>query len=180
MEQKAVELCLRQRVGSLLFQRILRGQHDEGRGYQMDFATHGHLPFLHCFEHGSLCFRWRAIDFISEDKIREYWTGKEVIGTFVGEGVFLNDLCSGHIAWHQVGSELDPFECQIERLGQRADEQCFGQARDAFQQRVPASEHGHQYLFHHFILPDNHFGKLFADLLITVMAVLDGCQFIWR
>ncbi len=69
---------------------------------------------------------------------------------------------------HQVGRELDAGEFEIQRLGQRADQQRLAQARHAFQQAVPADEQAGQHAVDDFVVADDHAADLFADGLIAV------------
>ena len=87
---------------------------------------------------------------------------------------FLNDFGAGDVAGHQVGRELNALERQVQRLGQRADEQRLGQAGHAFEQRVAAGEDGDQHLLDHFVLADDDFGQLVADAVIGLLTPLHG------
>ena len=81
---------------------------------------------------------------------------------------------AGHVAGHQVGRELDPLEGQVRGLGQRADQQGLGQPGHAFQQGVAAGEDGHQHLLDHLVLADDHLGQFLPDLVVRLLAPLDG------
>ena len=50
LHQKPVELGFRQRISSLVFDRILSGQHPEGVGQEDRFVADGDLALLHCLE----------------------------------------------------------------------------------------------------------------------------------
>ncbi|UUZ49466.1 hypothetical protein LP420_03985 [Massilia sp. B-10] len=54
LNQEAVELRFGQRVSAFVFQRILRGQHHEGRGQLVGLAFDRDLALLHHLEQGRL------------------------------------------------------------------------------------------------------------------------------
>ena len=92
--------------------------------------------------------------------------GRNLIRPLPRFRIFLNHLGPRHVAGHQVGRELDALERQVQRLGQRADQQRLGQPRHAFQQRVAAGEHRHQHLLDHFALTDDDLRQLIAHAAI--------------
>ena len=100
--------------------------------------------------------------------------GRNLYCRAAGLQVLLDDLGAGDVAGHQVGRELDALERQVQRLGQRADQQRLGQARHAFQQGVAAGEDGDQHLLDHFVLADDDLGQLVADAVVGLLAVLHG------
>jgi hypothetical protein len=93
--------------------------------------------------------------------------------------ILLDDVGAGHVARHQVGRELDALEGQAQRVGQRVDEQGLGQARHAFEQAVPAGEHGHQHLLDDIALADDYLGQLLADAAICLLTPLHGGDFVF-
>ena len=174
VEQEPVELRFGQRVRALLFQGVLRRQHEKGSGQQVGAATGADVPLLHGFEHRGLRLRRRPVDFVRQNQVGEDRTGQEAIGPLPGLRVFLDDLGTGDVAGHQVGCELDAFEGQMQRLGQRADQQGFCQPGHAFEQGVTSGEHRHQHLFDDLVLADDDFGQFRADALIALLTTLHG------
>jgi hypothetical protein len=66
-------------------------------------SVNGNLSFFHHLKQGSLCFGRGAVDLIYQHDIAED-------GAFIEleRGLFrIKDRCTKHIAWHQVGCELD-------------------------------------------------------------------------
>ena len=80
-----------------------------------------------------------------------------------GRAVLLDDVGAGDVGGHQVGRELDAAERQIQRAGQRADQQRLGQPRHAFEHAVPAAEQADQQLLDDLVLADDHLRQLLAD-----------------
>ena len=91
-----------------------------------------------------------------------------------GRAVLLDDVGAGDVGRHQVGRELDAAERQVQRAGQRADQQRLGQTRHAFQQAVAAAEQGDQQFLDHVVLADDHLRKLVEDLLAGVAQLANG------
>ncbi len=77
LEEKSVELRLRQRIGAFELDGILRREHEKRRGQWMDFSHHRHLPLLHCFEKRRLGLGRGPVDLVRQYQIPEEWTGPE-------------------------------------------------------------------------------------------------------
>ena len=75
-------------------------------------------------------------------------------------GVVLKDVSAGDIGGHQVGSELHALEREVQDLGDCADQQCLGQARNADQKAVAPSKDGRQDLLDNFGLADDDTANL--------------------
>ena len=86
--------------------------------------------------------------------------------------IFLDYLGASNVAWHQIGCELDAFEGQVQRLGQRADEERLREPRNALKQCVASGEHGDQHLLDHVVLSDDHLRKLVAKAVVGLLAPL--------
>ena len=70
-EQKTIQLRLRQPIGPLLLDRVLRGQYQEGLGQGVRHAAHRHMPFLHAFQQGRLGLGRGPVDLISQQHVGE-------------------------------------------------------------------------------------------------------------
>ena len=110
----------------------------------------------------------------AENHVGEDRTGQELELPAARLQVFLDQLGAGDVAGHQVGRELDALERQVQRLGQRADQQRLGQAGHAHEQGVAAGEDGHQDLLDHFVLADDDFGQLVTNSVVGGLALFDG------
>ena len=69
--------------------------------------------------------------------------------------VFLEQLGAGDVARHQVGRELHPRELEVERLGERLDEQRLGEAGHADEDDVAATEDGADEVVDDVVLADD-------------------------
>ena len=69
--QKAIELSLRKRIGSVEIHRVLRSQHQERLLDGESRATDRHLTFLHHFEQGRLDLGRCAVDFVGQYEVRK-------------------------------------------------------------------------------------------------------------
>ena len=176
LEHEAVLLGFGQRIGALLLDRVLRGQHEERVGQRVAHAADRHLPFLHGFQQGGLRLGRRAVDFIRQDRVREHGPFQEPSLARAGRPVLLDDLRARDVGRHQVGRELDAAERQVQGPRQRADHQRLGQPRHAFQQAVSAAEQGNQQLLDHLLLADDDLGQLARDLLAGHAQFADGCR----
>ena len=71
-----------------------------------------------------------------------------------------DDVRADDVGRHQVGRELDAVEVQVERLGQRADQQRLAQAGHAFEQGVAADEQAGQHAVDDVVVADDHLADL--------------------
>ncbi len=86
--------------------------------------------------------------------------GEKAQLALAGRAVLFDDVGAGDVGRHQVGRELDAAECEVQRAGQRADEQCFRQAGHAFEQAMAAGEERDEHLLDHVVLADDDAGEL--------------------
>src|SRR5207248_4678075 len=81
----------------------------------------------------------------------------------VGGGVVVNDFGAGDVARHQVGSELDTFKGEVQRLGKGGNQQRFGQTGNSNQKRMAASQDRDEHLIDDGFLPDDNFAHFGFD-----------------
>ena len=71
LEEEAVELRLGQRVGALLLDGVLRGQHDERLVQPVALAGDGHRLLLHGLQQRGLRLGRRAVDLVGQQHVGE-------------------------------------------------------------------------------------------------------------
>ena len=162
------------RIGSLLLDRVLSGQHEERVGQLVPFAAHGHLPLLHRLEQSGLGLGRRAVDLVGEHDVGEDRPSQELELPHAAGLVFLDDLGAGDVRGHQVGRELNAVIGQVERIGHRVDHQRLGQSGHADQEAVAAGEDRDQQLFEHPVLADDDLGHLALQLGERILQAFDG------
>ncbi len=96
-------------------------------------------------------------------KIGPCWNSKIPLAV----GRFHDHVRAQDVGRHQVGRELDAGELQVERLGQRADQQRLAQPGHAFQQAMPADEQAGQHAVDDLVVADDDAADLLADGLIA-------------
>jgi len=101
-----------------------------------------------------------AIDFVNEQKIGKDRTA--VQGERAARQVI--DIGAEDVGGHQIWSALHALEFQLKDMRQGLYCKSLGQARDAFDQRMPAHQHYQQKLIERFALADNGLAKLGADV----------------
>ena len=134
--QETVELRFRQRIGAVMLDRILRGEHQERLRQRMRVIVHRDLRFVHRFEQRGLRFRRGAVDFVGDDDVREDRSGLEFEA--LRRGVV--DADADHVARQQVRGELDALERAVEGARERLRERCLAHAGNVFDQQVAARE----------------------------------------
>ena len=76
-QQEAVELGLGQRVGALVLDRVLGGDHEERPGERVGHAVGGDLALLHGLEQRGLGLGRRPVDLVGQDQVGEDRAGPE-------------------------------------------------------------------------------------------------------
>ncbi len=159
MQQEAVQLRFGQWVRAGLFDRVLRGQHEERRRQRIGGAGITHRAFAHRFQQCGLGLGRGAIEFVGQQQIGKDRPLLEAKMPMPGAVVFFQQLGAQDVAGHQVGGELHAAELQVQCLPQRAHQQRLAQARRAFQQAMAAGEQADQQLLHHRVLAHHRLGQ---------------------
>ena len=156
MHDEAVHLGLRERVGSLLFHRVL-GRHHHKKGRQLvGLPCHRDLAFLHGLQEGSLDFGRGPVDFVCQDQVREDGPLVEPeLPLPVSTVVY---LCSGYIRRQEVRRKLNAAEVRVKVAGQGLHGPSLGQAGQPFHQEIPVGEKRQEDALHHGLLANDGFG----------------------
>ncbi len=150
-EHEPVELGLGQLERAALLDRVLGGDHQERRRQLEGLVADRHAPLLHGLQQGTLDLGRGTVDLVGQEQVREDrpLVDAEVVGPLV------EDLRADDVGGEQVDGELDPGELEVDRLGERRDQQGLGQARHALEQQVPAGEQCDQEPLDHHVLADH-------------------------
>jgi len=151
VEHEAVELSFGKRIGSFLLDGVLRGNDEEGLGQLHCLPPDGDFPFLHRLQQGGLGLGRCPVDFVRQQDVGKDGAFDEA-ETSLPLFVFFQHVGSGDVRGHQVGSELNPFEGDIQNPGQGADHQRLGEPRHPFEQAMPSGENGREKLLDDFVL----------------------------
>ncbi len=176
LEHEAIELRFGKRIRSFLFDRVLRGDRDEGAIERIGHAIHRHLSLLHRLQQRRLRLGRGSIDLVAEQQVREDWSAveRELAALHV------EDAVPGDVAGHQVGRELHPAEVAREDATQRVDKQRLAQPGNAFDEDVPLGEQGDQDPFNEFLLADDGFTDFRGrrlERLLNVRRIHPACPF---
>ena len=172
LEHEAILLCFRQRIGALLLDRVLRGEHEEGIDEPVPHAADAHLPLLHRLQERGLRLGGRAVDLVGEHDVGEEGAFEEPQLPRAAGAVLLEHVGADDVGRHQVGRELDATEGEIEALGERADHERLRQPGHAFQQAMAAAEEADEQFLHHLMLPHDHAGELLEDSIVGLVKPL--------
>lgn len=72
-----------------------------------------------------------------------------------GADVLFEHFRPGNVRWHQIGGELDPFEAEIQNLGQSGNQESLRQTRNSDEEGVGATENGDEKLLDDLVLSDD-------------------------
>ena len=136
-EHEPVELRLGQGIGAFLFERILRGQHEEGRSQLIRLPAGGDALFLHRFEERRLRLGRRPVNFVRQENIGEDRPLNKPVFLLARLLIHFQHVRAGNIGGHQVRGKLDPAELQVQHFGKRPDHHRLREARHADHQDMP-------------------------------------------
>ena len=165
IEHEAIELGLRQRIGALELDRILRREHEERLVERVGPPGGGDVRLLHRFEQRRLRLRRRAVDLVGQDDLREDRPFHEP--QTPAALLLVENLGAGDVGRHQVGRELNALEVEIEDVGQGLDEQRLRQAGHAGDEAMAAGKERNQHLLDDVVLSDDHLAELREDALAS-------------
>jgi hypothetical protein len=149
LEEEAVELRFRQRIGSLLLDRILRRDDHESRGELVRGAVDRDRAFLHRLEQRGLRLRRRAVDLVREQELREDRSALQVeLARLEVEEVRADD-----VAGHEIGRELDALERELEARREALREQRLADAGRPFEKHVSFADERDQETVQVLVLP---------------------------
>src|SRR5438067_335106 len=98
-----VELRFGKRVGTFQVNRVLCSDDQKRHIQWVGFSFDGNLTFLHSLKQGRLGFRGRAVDLISEEKLREDGAGAKIEPRLT----LVIEKTAGDVAGKQVRRELN-------------------------------------------------------------------------
>ena len=156
VEQKSISLCFRKRISSLLLDRILRRQNEEGFVEPVSGPPNRHFMLLHGLQQCRLGLWRRSVNFIGKEHLRKDRPLIKHQITMTCLAILLDDIGTRNVRWHQVRCELDPLKRQIHRFGQRTYHERLGETGHTFKQTVATSKNGNQQLLNDLVLANNN------------------------
>src|SRR6185503_343412 len=115
---------------AFLLDGILGGQNEQRPLERIPDAADRDLELLHRLEQRGLRTRWRAVDLVREDYVREDGARNEPHVPLARGLVLFDDLGAENVGRHEVRRELNPAELQRRRIRKRLDEQRLRQSRN--------------------------------------------------
>ena len=180
-EHETVELGFGEGIGSLLLDRVLGGEHEEGFLELVIGPGHGHPLFLHRLEQGGLSLGGSPVDFVGEDYVGEDGALDENEFASFSILAVLQDFRARDAGGHEVGGELNPPEGQRGSLCDGVDQKSLGQSRDTHQEGVSLREHAEKHPFDGFLLTDDYFAQLGLDVAVGLPEFVYGLDArLWR
>ena len=140
LDEETVHLGFGQLVCAELFDRVLRGDHDERLRHVVRDAVHGDFLFLHDLQQCGLGLRRGSVDLVGEHDGREYraLAELELAVLLVVEGD------ADHVGRQQVGRELDALERRADRARDASCQLSLAGAWVVFEQDMATDEQGGQ------------------------------------
>src|SRR3954447_2907446 len=163
-DHEAVDLRLRERVGALVLDRVLRGEDEERAGELVRVDVDGHHPLLHALEQAGLGLRRGAVDLVDDHDVREDRARAELEALLA----LVVDAGADDVGRQQVGGALDARELRVDRLRQRACERGLADARIVLDEDVPFGEHRDDDVLEHVVA---HLDRA-ADVLLHALGHL--------
>ena len=154
LQQEAVELGFRQRIGAFLLQRVLGGEHMERLRQVVALAGDGDVPLLHRLQQRRLRARAGAVDFVGHQQLGEDRPLDEAEGAAAAIA-FFEHFGAQDVGWHQVGGELDALAFHAQHDAQGLDQLGLGEARHADQKQMATRQKRNECLIDDVLLAIN-------------------------
>lgn len=122
---------------------------------------------MHRFEQSRLGLGVRPVDLVGQKQVVE---GRLLLEdeSPVAFGRLHDDVGDGQVGGHQVRRELNTLKFEVERVGERLDQQGFAQAGHTFQLDVAACHQGDQGPFDNLLVSDDHLDDFAPERLEVV------------
>ena len=154
LEEEPIELRLGKRIRAFHLDRILR-RHDEERLLErIRRLADRHADVLHRLQQRRLRFRRRTVDLVGQHDVGEDRPRLE-LEERAAVRVLLHDVGADDVGRHQVGRELDARELEVQRVGEGVHEARLADARNAFEQHVPAGKQARHRSVHDVVVADD-------------------------
>ena len=154
-KQEPVQLRFRKRIGAVMFDGVLRGQHHERLRELVGVVVHGHLRFVHGFEQRRLRLRRGAVDFVRQNDVGKNRAGLEIKPLLD----LVEHAGAHHVGGKQVRGELDALEGTVEGIRQGLREGRLAHSGDVFNQQMAFGQQGHKREADHLVLAANYAGN---------------------
>ena len=138
LDEEAVDLRLGQREGAAELDRVLGGQHDEGRGQGVGDPVDGDLALLHGLEQRRLRLGGGPVDLVGEEDLGE----DRALAELELGGLEVEDRDPGDVPGEQVGCELEPLEVAAGGPGHCLGEHRLAHPGHVLDEHVAAAEEG--------------------------------------
>jgi len=161
LEHKAVELGLREGIGSFLFDGVLGGDDKEGVGQGIGFLADCYLVLLHRLKQSGLGLGGRPVYLVSEYQVCKNRPWEE--SKLASCSRLVKDIGSGYVTWHQVRGELNSLEGEVEEFTESPCKKGLGQSRNSDQQCMTAGEEAGEYLADDLLLPYDRTAQFGGD-----------------
>ena len=133
---ESIELRLRQRVRSLVFDRVLRRDREERSLERVRLAVDCDLCLLHRLEQRRLRLRRCSVDLVDEQDVREDGARTET----KRRRLLVVDVDAGDVRREKVRRELEAGETEVERACQGLGKHRLADARHVFDEHVTFGE----------------------------------------
>src|SRR5690606_2419213 len=169
-----IQVGLGQGIGALLLDGILGGQHHERFVQPFGTPENGDHFLLHGLQKSGLGFGRGAIDFVGEEDLGENGPMDESQFPLARGLVFLQDFGAENIRRHQIRSELDPIEIEVQGLAEAVDHGGLGHARHAYEQYMAAAKQGYEDFFQDLVLAHDDLADFLLEPAEYAGNVLEG------
>ena len=168
-DREPVELRLRQRVGALILDRVVGGDHHERFRQQPGFTIDADLRLGHRLEQRGLRLRRCPVDLVGEQQVGEDRSGPEL----EAPRAHVVDRRAEQVGGQQIRRELHPGEVHAERGGEAPRDERLAEPGDVLDEDVPAGEDHQQNQPQRFVFADNDARELGEHGFGTGRGMLD-------
>ena len=136
LHEESIELSFRERIGSLMFDRILGRENEEGFRQFECRITDGDMFLFHSFEERRLDLRWSTVDLISEEDLSK----DRSLPEFEFPSICSIDLCSSEVRGKEVRSEGNTLESITKNPCKCLDREGLPESRNSFDEYMSSGK----------------------------------------
>jgi hypothetical protein len=142
---EAVELRLGQRIGALVFDRVLRGDDDERPRQLVRVPVDRHVPLLHALEQAGLGLRRGPVHLVDEHHVGEHGAGPKLEAVLA----LVVDIRAHDVGRQKVGGALDARVLGVDRAGECTSQCGLADAGVVLDQDMALGEERHEHVADH-------------------------------
>ena len=167
LHEKPVNLCIRQRKGSVRLQRIFCS-HDKKRLFQfLRHPIHSNLMFFHGFQKTGLSSRCSPINLVCQNHIRKQRTWAELELSLL----LIIKINPCQIRGNQIWCKLNPLKITAHSSCKSPQQHGLSCSWNILQKHMPGTYKTGKHKGNHILLTHNNLGTIVYDFFMIILKI---------